>query len=125
MHTDQKVGGSNPSGRATQIRCTAAVSAVRGDLGARSHPINCPIECDRRPLVRPVGGSIVVRTVALMRDARGGGSMRQRRPEVWEVRVAVGPDPVSGRSRYRSLTVAATTATPGASKRTNHDAAER
>jgi hypothetical protein len=24
---------------------------------------------------------------------------------VWEVRVAVGPDPVSGRSRYRSLTV--------------------
>ena len=31
--------------------------------------------------------------------------MRQRRPGVWEVRVAVGPDPVSGRSRYRSLTV--------------------
>ena len=23
----------------------------------------------------------------------------------WEVRVAVGPDPVSGRSRYRSVTV--------------------
>ena len=31
--------------------------------------------------------------------------MRQRRQGVWEVRVAVGPDPVSGRSRYRSLTV--------------------
>jgi len=31
--------------------------------------------------------------------------MRQRRPGVWEVRVAIGPDPVSGRSRYRSLTV--------------------
>ena len=31
--------------------------------------------------------------------------MRQRRPGVWEVRVAVGPDPVSGRSRYRSVTV--------------------
>ena len=31
--------------------------------------------------------------------------MRQRRPGVWEVRVAVGRDPVSGRSRYRSLTV--------------------
>jgi hypothetical protein len=49
--------------------------------------------------------SIVVRTVALMRDARGSGSLRQRRPGVWEVRVAVGPDPVSGRPRYRSLTV--------------------
>ncbi len=40
-----------------------------------------------------------------MRNLRGGGSMRQRRPGVWEVRVAVGRDPVSGRSRYRSLTV--------------------
>jgi len=40
-----------------------------------------------------------------MRDARGDGSLRQRRPGVREVRVAVGPDPVSGRSRYRSLTV--------------------
>src|SRR5664280_2004471 len=107
MHnpTDQKVGGSNPSGRALQIRCTALVSAVSGDLGTRSHPIIRPIESGRRPLVTPVGVSIVVRTVELMRDARGSGSMRQRRPGVWEVRVAVGPDPVSGRSRYRSLTV--------------------
>jgi len=40
-----------------------------------------------------------------MRNLRGSGSMRQRRPGVWEVRVAVGRDPVSGRSRYRSLTV--------------------
>jgi len=105
--TDQKVGGSNPSGRALQIRCTAAVSAVSGDLGTRSHPINRPIEFGRGPLTHcdSVGVSIVVRTVALMRDARGGGSLRQRRPGVREVRVAVGPDPVSGRSRYRSLTV--------------------
>src|SRR5664280_1765967 len=107
MHnpTDQKVGGSNPSGRALQIRCTALVSAVSGDLGTRSHPIIRPIESGRRPLVTPVGVSIVVRTVELMRDARGSGSLRQRRPGVWEVRVAVGPDPVSGRSRYRSLAV--------------------
>jgi integrase len=56
-------------------------------------------------MVNPVGVWIVFRTVALMRDARGGGSMRQRRPGVWEVRIAVGPDPVSGHSRYRSLTV--------------------
>ena len=105
IDTDQKVGGSNPSGRAPQIRCTAAASVVSGDLGTRSHPINRPIESGPRPLVTPVGVSIVVRTVALMRDARGSGSLRQRRPGVWEVRVAVGPDPVSGRPRYRSLTV--------------------
>ena len=40
-----------------------------------------------------------------MRDARGGGSLRQRRPGVWEVRVAVGQDPDSGRSRYLSFSV--------------------
>lgn len=40
-----------------------------------------------------------------MRSARGSGSVRQRRPGVWEVRVALGPDPVSGRSRRRSITV--------------------
>ena len=79
-----------------------AVSAVSGDLGTRSHPINRPIEFGRGPLTHcdSVGVSIVVRTVALMRDARGGGSLRQRRPGEWEVRVAVGQDPVSGRSRY-------------------------
>src|SRR5664279_5677941 len=67
-----------------------------------------PLTVPLRPAVDPadsLGVSIVVRTVALMRDARGGGSMRQRRPGVWEVRVAISPDPVSGRSRYRSLTV--------------------
>src|SRR5664279_1230172 len=36
---------------------------------------------------------------------RGGGSLRRRRPGVWEVRVALGPDPVSGRARVRSVTV--------------------
>jgi integrase len=36
---------------------------------------------------------------------RGGGSLRRRRPGVWEVRVALGPDPVSGRTRVRSVTV--------------------
>src|SRR5918911_2565308 len=40
-----------------------------------------------------------------MRSARGAGSVRQRRPGVWEVRVALGPDPVSGVSRRRSITV--------------------
>lgn len=32
--------------------------------------------------------------------------MRQRQPGRWEVRVSVGTDPVSGRSIYRSVTVA-------------------
>ena len=40
-----------------------------------------------------------------MRSARGGGSVRQRRPGVWEVRVALGADPVSGLSRRRSVTI--------------------
>ena len=92
---DQKVGGSNPSGRALQIRCTAAVSAVSGDLGTRSHPINRPIEFGRGPLTHcdSVGVSIVVRTVALMRDARGGGSLRQRRPGVFGGAGRGGPGP--------------------------------
>ena len=40
-----------------------------------------------------------------MGNIRGAGSLRERRPDVWEVRVALGPDPVSGRSRVRSITV--------------------
>lgn len=40
-----------------------------------------------------------------METIRGAGSLRQRRPGVWEVRVAVGPDPMTGRSRVRSVTV--------------------
>lgn len=41
----------------------------------------------------------------VMENIRGAGSLRERRPDVWEVRVALGPDPVSGRSRVRSITV--------------------
>ena len=33
----------------------------------------------------------------------GGGPLRERRSGVWEVRVSLGADPVSGRSRVRSL----------------------
>ena len=36
---------------------------------------------------------------------RGAGSLRQRWPGRWEVRVSVGTDPVSGRSISRSVTV--------------------
>ena len=36
---------------------------------------------------------------------RGAASLRQRSPGKWEIRVSLGPDPVSGRSAYRSVTV--------------------
>ncbi|HEY8822044.1 MAG TPA: tyrosine-type recombinase/integrase [Dermatophilaceae bacterium] len=40
-----------------------------------------------------------------MNSPRGSGSLRQRRPGVWEVRVALGADPISGHCRQRSVTV--------------------
>jgi len=40
-----------------------------------------------------------------MTGSRGLGSIRQRREGVWEVRVSLGPDPISGRSEMKSLTV--------------------
>src|SRR5262245_29871559 len=39
------------------------------------------------------------------RARRGAGSMRQRRPGVWEIRVVVGNDQVTGRSVQRSFTI--------------------
>ena len=35
---------------------------------------------------------------------RGAGSVRERRPGVWEIRVVTGSDPVTGRTTYRSVT---------------------
>jgi len=65
MHnpTDQKVGGSNPSGRAPQTRCTAALSSVSDDLDARSHPNNHPNNAGHGAASRPRGASWHVRTV--------------------------------------------------------------
>lgn len=40
-----------------------------------------------------------------MSTARGSGSLRHRGGDQWEVRVSLGPDPVSGRSAVRSITV--------------------
>lgn len=40
-----------------------------------------------------------------MTRMRGLGSLRERRPGVWEVRISLGPDPVSGRNEVKSLTV--------------------
>jgi hypothetical protein len=39
------------------------------------------------------------------RAARGSGSIRQRSPGVWEIRVVVGFDPIRARSLQRSFTV--------------------
>jgi len=50
----------------------------------------------------PVVGTFVLWGMGCV---RGGGSLRRRRPGVWEVRVALGPDPVSGRTLVRSVTV--------------------
>lgn len=46
----------------------------------------------------------------LLRRARGAGTQRERRPGVWEVRVPLGLDPITGRTRHRSLTVHGTSA---------------
>ena len=40
-----------------------------------------------------------------MTTTRGSGSLRSRGGDQWEVRVSLGPDPVSGRSAVRSVTV--------------------
>ena len=40
-----------------------------------------------------------------MKTTRGTGSLRHRGGDQWEVRVNLGPDPVSGRSAVRSVTV--------------------
>ena len=46
--TDQKVGGSNPSGRAHHIAFSRTHFARVGDLARRSHPISCPIDSSFR-----------------------------------------------------------------------------
>ncbi|HSH61654.1 MAG TPA: hypothetical protein VK988_18800 [Acidimicrobiales bacterium] len=43
--------------------------------------------------------------VGTSRGRRGSGSVRQRSPGVWEIRVVVGFDAVRGRSVQRSFTV--------------------
>ena len=39
-----------------------------------------------------------------MAAARGTGTIRERRPGVWEIRIAAGTDPVTGRTLQRSVT---------------------
>jgi hypothetical protein len=46
-----------------------------------------------------------VATVPAERSKRGTGSLRERLPGVWEIRVVVGFDPVHARSVQRSFTV--------------------
>ena len=40
----------------------------------------------------------------MVRSKRDGGSRRERRPGVWEIRVTVGIDPTTGRSLLKSFT---------------------
>ncbi len=51
------------------------------------------------------------------RSKRGTGSLRERRPGVWEVRVVVGFDPGRGRSIQRSFTVHGDAAQAGKARR--------
>ena len=39
-----------------------------------------------------------------MTAIKGQGTLRERRPGVWEIRVAAGTDPVTGRTIQRSVT---------------------
>ncbi len=88
----------------SQILSAAGILAGRADLGSRSIPLTVP-STQVIDLLTTSCARSARSLVWGMRRKRGGGSMRQRRPGVWEVRVAVGRDPVSGRSQYRSLTV--------------------
>jgi hypothetical protein len=45
-----------------------------------------------------------------MADMWGSGSMRERRPGVWEIRIAAGTDPATGRTLQRSVTFRGTEA---------------
>jgi integrase len=49
-----------------------------------------------RPYIHPYGG--------IMLATKGSGTKRERRPGVWEIRVAAGNDPVTGRTLQRSVT---------------------
>jgi hypothetical protein len=57
------------------------------------------------------------RASAANRSKRGTGSLRQRSPGVWEVRVVVGSGPARGRSIQRSFTVHGDAALAGRARR--------
>jgi integrase len=47
---------------------------------------------------------VVMAAGGASRGRRGGGTRRERRPGVWEIRVTTGSDPAAGRSRQASFT---------------------
>lgn len=55
--------------------------------------------------LRSAGPALPAVPWGMTNRSRGTGSLRQRRPDVWELRVALGPDLTTGRSLVRSLTV--------------------
>ena len=80
-------------------------------------PLTAPPACCCGPgglrLSVPFGagaGAGAWRMTSATRGPRGGGTQRERRPGVWEVRIPLGPDPVTGRTRHRSATVHGTSA---------------
>lgn len=65
-----------------------------------ARPIESPCSC-----YVPVPGESLSGTRSRQRRPRGEGTQRERRPGVWEVRVPADIDPVTGRTRHRSVTV--------------------
>jgi len=108
--TDQKIWGSNPFGRTRWNRCAATDVGPADSHGGAGHPTTDPTDRSRQvPPTGPPGpgGSVGSRSRSDpsagwcpgadlsfgMRSRRGAGSVRERRPGVWEVRVALGPAP--------------------------------
>jgi len=69
------------------------------------------------PIAVGMGASYRDRASATNRSERGTGSLRERSPGVWEVRVVVGFDPARARSIQRSFTVHGDAALPGKARR--------
>ena len=68
-------------------------------------PVAALVELVRAAPFGAGAGARAWRMTSAKRGPRGGGTQRERRPGVWEVRIPLGPDPLTGRTRHRSATV--------------------
>ncbi len=97
LPTDQKVGDSSSSERASKV-LVAACRSLGVPSGGSLVPIRIPIAVGMSSTYRDT-------TPVERRSKRGAGSLRERSPGVWEIRVVVGFDPGNGRSCQRSFTI--------------------
>ncbi len=87
--TDQEVAGSNPAERTHVVPGERSVWCERPCSAGGRVPTGVPT-AEAQPVGTP---------------RRGAGTLRQRKAGVWEVRVSVGPDPVTGLAVQHSVTV--------------------